>query len=1009
VRPVLELRLRSSLNFFRRSAGLGALVLLFGLARPSWGQQTCNSPQVYMGPDVGCAVPPSCTGLCQQQVSCSGTGTTSLTGTVYAPNGTDPVPNVLVYVPNAPVQPFATGVSFPPVSGSPLVGTVTAADGTFTLNNMPVGGNIPLVLQIGKWRRQIVIPNVAQCVTTTAASASTRLPKNRAEGDLPKIAVVTGAVDAEECTLRKIGIADTEFTDPAPFSASPGRVNLYLEGAAQGAQIDDTTVAATLWGNTPSTLNGYDVLLLANQGWPDGTPTATYQQELVGFANAGGRVLATHYSYDWLTKVSNNAYVPFPGVANWAVSGSQFANDAQTGLVNTSFARGQQMAQWLKLVGASTTQGQIPLAGLRDDVASVNPPSVAFLNVQDATLGNVPVQFSFDMPLGVMAKNQMGRVLFSAFSNVAGTGVPTAPYTGMTFPNECTTGPMTAMEKLFEYNLFDTTGFLSSPLPAPTAAVYVGHSPAIFAPGDSADLLTIGVVTSGSSALSAGLTVTPSLPAGLTPVSVSASGAGNWSCALSPLSCSTQDAASSISATISVTVSVAGNATGPLAVSATASGGGLASSATGSDSIPVTQPQAVTFITNAPSVAAFGTSFTVAAQASSGLPVTYESSGSCTNSDATFTMTSGAGVCSVTASQAGNGSYSAAESTETVNAAPAPALVVAGSALNPSVVGQPVTLVATVLPQPLLQGTGTITFKDGTTVLGTAALNAFDNASITASTLSPGTHTITASYSGDTSTAGSVSSILVQTVQSSASISGLPIGTIDRAVDATTGSTTIAQSDNLLVSGWAADPHDGAPVSSVTILIDGNQVGTATLGGSRPDVATHFNLPGYQNSGWSFRYAASGLSFGTHTVSAVVYDSLGLSATLQTLPITVAATSTGPPFGSLDRAVDATTGSTTIAQSDNLLVSGWAADPHDGAPVSSVTILIDGNQVGTATLGGSRPDVAAHLNLPGYQNSGWSFTYPASGLSLGTHTVTAMAHDSLSLSRTLQTVTITVQ
>jgi hypothetical protein len=770
------------------------------------------------------------------------------------------------------------------VSGSPLVSTVTAADGTFTLTNMPAGANVPLVLQIGKWRRQIVIPNVAGCAATTAASASTRLPKNRAEGDLPRIAVVTGALDAEECTLRKIGIADTEFTNPAPWSASPGRVNLYLEGAAPGAQIDDRTVAATLWGNTPSALNGYDVLLLANQGGLDGMASATSQQELVSFATAGGRVLAAHYSYNWLVRISNSPYTPFPGVANWLNGGGQFASDPGTGLVNTSFARGQQMAQWLKAVGASTTQSQVPLAGLRDDVASVNSPSVAFLSVQDATLGNVPVQFSFDMPLGVMAKNQMGRILFSAFSNVAGTGVPTTPYTGMTFPNECTTGPMTAMEKLFEYNLFDTTGFLSSPLPAPTAAVYVGHSPAIFSPGDSADLLTIGVVTSGSSALSAGLTVTPSLPAGLTPVSVSASGAGSWSCTLSPLSCSTQNAASNISATISVTVSVAGDATGPLAVSATASGGGLASSATGTDSVPVTQAQTITFTTGAPSVAVFGNSFTVAAIASSGLPITYSSSGSCTNSGATYSMTSGAGVCTVIASQTGNSSYSAAQSTQTVVASTAPSVVVAGSALNPAVTGQPVTLVAVVLPTPgLAQVTGVITFKDGATVLGTAALNSFENASITVSNLAVGSHSITASYSGDTNESGGVSSILAQTVLKSSTVGAPPFGFIEKAADARTGTTTVARANNLLVSGWAADLHDGSPVSKVQIFIDGTLAGNATLGIMRPDLVFIQRSAIYLHAGWTFLYPASKLSPGTHTITALATDSLRYAAGLSTI------------------------------------------------------------------------------------------------------------------------------
>src|SRR5580692_7531664 len=102
------------------------------------------------------------TGGCVQ-VSCPNGGTTSISGTVYAPNGTDPLPNVLVYVPNSAVEPFTPGVACElageTASGSPLVSTTTRADGTFTLKNMPVRAEIPLVIQAGRWRRQLVISN----------------------------------------------------------------------------------------------------------------------------------------------------------------------------------------------------------------------------------------------------------------------------------------------------------------------------------------------------------------------------------------------------------------------------------------------------------------------------------------------------------------------------------------------------------------------------------------------------------------------------------------------------------------------------------------------------------------------------------------------------------------------------------------------------------------------------------------------------------------------------------
>ena len=79
--------------------------------------------------------------------------------------------------------------------------------------------------------------------------------------------------------------------------------------------------------------------------------------------------------------------------------------------------------------------------------------------------------------------------------------------------------------------------------------------------------------------------------------------------------------------------------------------------------------QTITFTTNAPATAGYNSSFTVAATASSGLAVVYTSTGACTNSGATYTMSSGSGTCSVIANQPGNANYAAApQVTQTVTA-----------------------------------------------------------------------------------------------------------------------------------------------------------------------------------------------------------------------------------------------------------------------------------------------------------------------------------------------------
>jgi len=70
--------------------------------------------------------------------------------------------------------------------------------------------------------------------------------------------------------------------------------------------------------------------------------------------------------------------------------------------------------------------------------------------------------------------------------------------------------------------------------------------------------------------------------------------------------------------------------------------------------------QAITFTTNPPASAAYKSSFTVVASASSGLAVKFTSSGACSNSGTTYTMTSSTGTCSVIANQAGSSNYAAA-------------------------------------------------------------------------------------------------------------------------------------------------------------------------------------------------------------------------------------------------------------------------------------------------------------------------------------------------------------
>jgi hypothetical protein len=387
----------------------------------------------------------TCDNLCLQQTTCANPATdTMISGTVYMPNGTVPLPNALVYVPNAAVQPFTPGVGCKTCttpSGSPLVAAVTDASGRFLLHNAPVGPNIPLVIQVGRWRRQILVPSVSACATTLVAAPLTKLPPTHSVGDIPLIGFVTGSADTEECLLRKIGLLDSEFGN----AGGAARINLFQGAVSPGAKIDASTLSEDTLENSAATLNKYDAVIMGCQG-SSYIPVTAAQDNFVAFVNAGGRALLFHKANSFL--VNDAAYT---SLATWIAGGGSTNPPNQTGYIDTSSLKASTLAEWLTLMSPTTMLGQVPLTQLRQDYTTVSDPAINWVNLQDATLGTVPVQFSFNQPTAAAPGARCGRVAFVDYhSNVGNTGTST-------FPAECVTGAMTPQELAAAYTLFDTT------------------------------------------------------------------------------------------------------------------------------------------------------------------------------------------------------------------------------------------------------------------------------------------------------------------------------------------------------------------------------------------------------------------------------------------------------------------------------------------------------------------------------------------------------------------------
>ena len=488
----------------------------------------CTSPAICGGGGVAsqCGTS-STTGPCDAGLKCDlnecdGGSPTVLKGTIYdpavagatwtggKPSLGNPLYNIVVYVPNTTPsalthgQPSCESCSSL-YTGDPIVSTTTDTNGNFVLTGVPVpaSGNVPIVIQVGKWRRQWVWPGVAKCGTTTATqaqetnylhlpgAASTATPSpTTTMDDLPQVAVSTGSADSMECLFKRIGFAANEYV--CGWNGGTGHLHIFQGGGGNGGNTTagcNASSPTSLW-DKDADLNNYDILVLSCEG----TETSGAKtQVLHDFASVGGRAFASHFHYSWFNQPPYSA----ENLGTWAPTANYIFNDPagnnnqlNANIVETLADGGTPFKTWLGNVSALGTNGA-PAGELFIDqprynvqVTAANTPSKVWIVPDNSTYyyqnsggtivtlpPNTAQYFSFDTPTGGTGDAgapYCGRIVYSDLH----VGSAAGDYgSSSTVPGGCATGALTPQEKALEYMLLDLASCVGSDtnLPNPPA------------------------------------------------------------------------------------------------------------------------------------------------------------------------------------------------------------------------------------------------------------------------------------------------------------------------------------------------------------------------------------------------------------------------------------------------------------------------------------------------------------------------------------------------------------
>jgi len=346
-----------------------------------------------------------------------------------------------------------------------------------------------------------------------------------------------------------------------------------------------------------------------------------------------------------------------------------------------------------------------------------------------------------------------------------------------------------------------------------------------------------------------------------------------------------------------------------------------------STTVSVPAPGAITSANSAFMIAGAAGSFTVAA---SGFPAPTLSETGTLPSGLTFNTASGllsgtpaagtVGTYNLTfGASNGLGAPASQPFTLTVGQSPTTTTLTKNTTA-PITYGQSVTFTAAVAPGATnaITPTGTVTFMDGTTVLGTATLSGVV-ATFTTTTLPAARNSVTAIYGGDGNFTTSTSGIVMQTVNQSATTTAL--------TKSSSTALKYGQGVTFTATLAAVSPGAGTPTGTVTFMDNGSSIGTAVLSGG---IAT---------------FTTTTLPIGSNSITAVYGGDANFSTSTSS-----AMTQTVTQSSTTTKLTKNTTAPITSGQSVTFTATLAAVSPGGGTPTGTVTFMDNGSSIGTATL-----------------------------------------------------------